>query len=497
MVGTVKAESISDGVWHQGWSDVVASRDLWVRIRAGFALTYPDNQRVDAERRWYVNHPAYLTRVSQRAAPYLYHVVESVEGRNMPLEFALLPILESAYDPFAYSHGRAAGLWQIIPGTGRDLGLVQDWWYDGRRDVAASTDAALEYLTRLAKRFDGDWLKALAAYNAGPARISRAVRRNEQLGRGTSFWELSLPEETRNYVPRFLALASLILDPQQFGQSLTPIADAAYLTSVATGGQIDLSQVARLSGLDIHQIYRLNPGLNRWATPPQGPHRLLLPTEAATAFTYALAQLDDTERLQWVRYTVKPGDALSRIAVRYNTETKVIAQVNRLRGSRIVAGESLMIPVASHPLDHYALSADQRLADKQSRGQGHRKQYTVRPGDSFWRIAREYGVSTRQLAEWNNMAVRDPLQPGQTLVIWSSEPVSTTTLTSANLALPQREPMVRKVTYKVRSGDSLARIAARFKVTTDEILSWNTALRDKKYIYPGQKVTLFVDVRES
>ncbi|MEM0952646.1 MAG: LysM peptidoglycan-binding domain-containing protein [Pseudomonadota bacterium] len=484
----------------------MATRDLWQRVREGFGLSLVEAgselhqqalQRVETERRWYVEHPAYLTRVSERATPYLHHVVESVERRGMPLEFALLPILESAYDPFAYSHGRAAGMWQIIPGTGRDLGLTQDWWYDGRRDLRASTDAALEYLSRLAKRFDGDWLKALAAYNAGPARISRAERRNRQRGLGTSFWELTLPAETRNYVPRLLALASLVQAPQRFAQTLTPIPDAAYLSTVHTGGQIDLSQAATLSGLDIDAVYRLNPGLNRWATPPAGPHELMLPIAEAKLFESQLSALDAAERLQWVRYTVRPGDALSRIARRYNTEADVIAQVNGLTGSRIVAGNSLMIPVASQPMERYGLSADQRLAARQSRGQGHRTEYTVRPGDSFWRIAREYGVSSRKVAEWNNMAVRDPLMPGQTLVVWSAEPVSKATLTAANLVLPEHDPMVRKINYRVRSGDSLARIAARFKVTTADILDWNAALRGKKYIHPGQRITLYVDVRAS
>ena len=165
--------------------------DLWERVRAGLSLHRLENARIAAERRWYVDNPDYMTRVTERATPYLYHVVEELERRGMPMEFALLPIMESAYDPFAYSHGRAAGMWQIIPGTGRELGLAQDWWYDGRRDVRASTDAALDYLERLGRRFDGDWLKALAAYNGGPARIARAEKRNLSAG-GRGFRRIAI-----------------------------------------------------------------------------------------------------------------------------------------------------------------------------------------------------------------------------------------------------------------------------------------------------------------
>ncbi len=477
--------------------DVVATRDLWERVRAGLSLGDIENPRIAAERNWYVANPDYMVRVTERSSPYLYHVVEEVERRGMPMELALLPIMESAYDPFAYSHGRAAGLWQIIPGTGRDLGLEQDWWYDGRRDLRASTDGALNYLERLAARFDGDWLKALAAYNAGPGRIARAERRNRQLGRSEDFWSLKLPRETSNYVPRLLALADLVAAPGQYGQTLTPIADRPYFAVATTGGQIDLAQAAQLAEIPIDSLYRLNPGFNRWATSPEGPHELLLPAPAALRFNEGLASLDGSERIQWVRYTVRTGDTLSTISTRYNTEAAVIRQVNNLRGNRIIAGNSLMIPVASAPPSTYALSADQRLARKQGRGDGHRVEYLVRPGDSFWTISRRFDVSTRKLAEWNGMAVRDPIHPGQKLVIWSKEPVSGVTLTSVAFDIPERKSMVRKVGYRVRNGDSLARIAGKFNVTVEDIVDWNKELRGKKYIHPGQRLTLYVDITES
>jgi membrane-bound lytic murein transglycosylase D len=463
--------------------------DLWDRIRGQLTLQRLENSRIAAERTWYQNNPNYMLRVSARATPYLYYVVEEIERRGMPMEFALLPVMESAYDPFAYSHGRAAGLWQIIPGTGRYLGLKQDWWYDGRRDVRKSTHAALNYLTQLHKAFDGDWLKALAAYNAGQRRVKTAEARNRGLGRPTDFWSLKLPAETRTYVPRLLALADVIADSKDNGIELTSIANAAYFEAVDTGSQIDLAQAAQLAEIDIESVYLLNPGFNRWATSPSGPHELLLPVATSATFTSKLATLDQGQRIQWTRYTVRSGDTLSQVAQRFNTSSRVIRDVNNLHGSTIVAGKTLLIPTASAPLQAYALSADQRQAAKQGKGQGNRQDYIVRPGDSFWTIARKYGVSTRKLAEWNGLATRDRIHPGQKLVIWTAEPLSV-----AASPVATRQPMVRKLGYRVRNGDSLARIAGKFNITIDDIRDWNKKLLGKKYIHPGQMLTLYVDI---
>ena len=463
--------------------------DLWQRIRRQLTLQQLENPRISAERTWYQNNPDYMRRVSARAAPYLYYVVEEIERRGMPMEFALLPVMESAYDPFAYSHGRAAGLWQIIPGTGRYLGLQQDWWYDGRRDVRTSTNAALTYLTQLHKAFDGDWLKALAAYNAGQRRVKTAEARNRGSGRPTDFWSLKLPAETRTYVPRLLALAGVIADSKDDGVELTSIANTPYFEAVDTGSQIDLAQAAQLAEIDIESIYLLNPGFNRWATSPTGPHELLLPLSSSATFISNLEALDQGQRIQWTRYTVRSGDTLSQIAQRFNTTSGVIRDVNNLRGSSIVAGKTLMIATASAPLQAYALSADQRQAAKQDKGQGNRQDYIVRPGDSFWTIARKYGVSTRKLAEWNGLATRDRIHPGQKLVIWTAQPLKLTGSPVAN-----RQPMVRKLGYRVRNGDSLARIAGKFNISIDDIRDWNKKLLGKKYIHPGQTLTLYVDI---
>lgn len=475
-------------------------QDLWERIRFQLQMhehsNHSNNTRIAVERRWYLKNPRYLDRVSKRSTPYLFHVVGEIERRGMPMELALLPIMESAYDPFAYSHGRAAGMWQIIPGTGTELGLTQDWWYDGRRDVRASTDAALNYLERLNRRFDGDWLLTLAAYNSGPRRVSNAMARNRDRGLPTDFWSLKLPSETRSYVPRLLALTDVVSNARTLGLSMTPVPNRAYFSVVNSGTQIDLAQVAELAAIDIEQVYLLNPGFSRWATSPEGPHELLLPVHSAATFNQQLAQLDTDQRVRWTRYTIRSGDSLSTIAQRHDSEINVIRQVNGLRGNAIRAGKTLLIPTASAPLDAYSLSSSQRLASKTQRagGKGQRSDYVVRPGDSFWTIARAHQVSTRKVAEWNGMAVRDPIHPGQTLVLWNASGVVETGISNQVAA---REPTTRKLGYRVRSGDSLARIAGKFNLTVNEIKGWNSSLMGNKYIHPGQTLTLYVDVTGS
>ena len=190
--------------------------NLWQHAANQFTFEIPDNKRVTAQKNWYLRHPSYMRRVSKRASPFLYHIVEQIEQHDMPMEFVLLPIVESAFDPFAYSHGSAAGMWQFIEGTGKRFGLKQTWWYDGRRDAIASTEAAMKYLAYLHKFFDGNWLHALAAYNSGEGRVRNAIRKNKRLGKPTDFWSLSLPRETRAYVPKLLALADILKNKEMF-----------------------------------------------------------------------------------------------------------------------------------------------------------------------------------------------------------------------------------------------------------------------------------------
>lgn len=463
------------------------SNDIWQHIKSKLSFEVPDNQRIQNQQRWYLQNPDYMARVNKRAAPFLHHIVKAIEEQNMPMELALLPIVESAFDPFAYSHGRAAGMWQFIPGTGKRFGLKQNWWYDGRRDVIASTEGALAYLTYLHDRLDGDWLHALAAYNSGEGRVLKAVAKNKKHGKPTDFWSLDLPRETRAYVPKLLALADLLKNSQNYDFPWPKLENKAFTESVDIGSQIDLALAAEMAGLTVEELHALNPAFNRWATDPKGPHRLLLPVDHVAQFQTALAETESKDRLNWVRHKVQNGDSLLKIAKRYHTSVDVIKQVNGLRGNVIRAGDHMLVPVALKSLDYYSLSQEERLKSTQNTRHGSYKiTHTVRSGDTLWDISQEYKVNVRQLAKWNGMAPTDPLKPGKELTVWVNQ-VSSDQSSNA---------VMRTLTYTVRNGDSLARIASKFKVKINDITRWNQ-LSKSKYLQPGQKLKLYVDVTKT
>ena len=304
--------------------------DLMDRVRAGFVLDDPERQAIDVQFAWFQRNPEYLDRVFGRAALYMHYIVEEIDRRGMPMELALLPVIESAFEPFAYSSARAAGLWQFIPGTGNRFGLPQNWWYDGRRDVVESTRAALDYLQFLHDEFQGDWLLAVAGYNCGENCVARAVARNRAEGKGTSFWDLRLPRETRAYVPKLLAMKRLVNDPTAAGISFSTIPNEPYFTRVEVPTQIDLKLAAELAGLGQDEFFELNPAFHRWATPPEGPHALLLPLDAAPLFKENLERLTPDELMRVTHHIVAEGETLASLAARYKTSTGTIQRLNGL-----------------------------------------------------------------------------------------------------------------------------------------------------------------------
>ena len=538
---------------------VVEEQDLLARLRDGFA--WPDEAKrpaVERELQWYASHQQYLDRVFDRADLYLYYIVDELERRDMPAELALLPIVESAFDPFAYSDGRAAGLWQIIPGTGKRLGLEQNWWYDGRRDVLESTRAALDYLEEMHEEF-GDWLLAVAGYNTGEGNVERALRRAQAAGKPTDFWGIRgyLPAETQTYVPRLLAVRELVGDPLKYGVSLPSITNERRFVVVDVGSQIDMALAAELAGIDTTDLYQLNPGVNRWATDPDGPHRLLVPAEQAAAFEAALGSLGDQERVRWARHQVKQGETIGALADKYHTTVAVLREVNGLRSNSLHAGQSLLIPTAAANASAYALSADARAARAQETARsGQRREHEVREGETLWSISRDYGVDMRSLARWNSMTTRDVLEVGRELVVWTKGPAvagrgaaaagtsdgaatpdaagagagatlagagasatgdsasasaagtnvgtgttsagtgATVTATRAeNAAAALKSAQVRQLTYVVRRGDSLSSIAARFRVSVPELRKWN-GVGAEGILQPGQRLKMYVDLTE-
>ena len=472
-------------------SDELPYETVWQHVRAGFKLeSHSDKKLLQSELAWYAGHTAYIHRVMKRSDPFLHYILNEAEKRNLPTELVLLPIVESAFQPFAYSHGRAAGIWQFIPATGRLYGLKQNWWYDGRRDIYASTQAALKYLTNLNKLFKGDWLLALAAYNSGSGTVQRAIKKNKKRGKATDFWSLDLPRETRSYVPKLLALKEIISHPQKYDVTLRCIPHVPGFKRIDAGSQIDLALAADLAEIELDTLYNYNPAYNRWATPPNGPHQLLLPADAADTLVANLENLDDKDRIRWQRHKIKSGETLSQIAVKYDSTVKHLRKVNHIRGNNIRAGKHLLIPVASRKSTDYALSAGQRLSSIKNTSKGKtRITHIVNKGDSFWELARKYDVNMHKLAKWNGMAIRDPLRQGQKLVIWKNN-----SPTQAKLSQRKPSDTIKAISYTVRNGDSLSRIASRYRVSVNDLHRWNTI--KNKYLQPGQRIKVYIDITE-
>jgi membrane-bound lytic murein transglycosylase D len=452
---------------------------FWEQLRSGLQLGGTRHVEVQRQIGKYRSSISQVESTFQRADPYLGYIYNEVSKRGFPAEIALLPFVESGYDPFAYSHGRAAGLWQFIPGTARMYGLQQNWWYDGRRDVVASTRAALDYLDKLHQEFEGDWLLALAAYNSGEGTVGKAISKNRMAGKPLDFWHLDLPPETSIYVPKLLAISAMVANPGKYGIELEPLPAQPEFEVVATGGQLDLAVAAELAGLETDELYRLNPGYNRWATHPDGPHRLAIPADKAADFRDNLAELPDTERVRWVRHEIRKGDTLSQIAARYETTTDVLRTTNKLTSNSIRIGKHLLVPVAVKQPERYAA-----LAEKLQPGRTNddKLTYKVRNGDNLWDIASKHKVSVEQIASWNQLDSGEPIKPGQQLVLWNSQKGS-------------KDKTVRTVHYKVRSGDSLYRIAQKFSVSIADLRRWNNLTRNN-HLQPGQNLKLYVDVTQ-
>jgi len=459
--------------------------DLFDRMRAGFVFDEVQEPAIDQQLAWFENNPEFLDRTFRRAERYLYHVVTEVEARGMPLEFALLPVVESAYEPFAYSPSRASGLWQFIPATGLRFGLKQDWWYDGRRDVIESTRAALDYLQQLHDQFDGDWLLAIAAYNVGEVTVARELDRNRALGLPLDFWHLTLPAETRAYVPRLLALKRLMAEPDRYDIHFAPLPNEPYFAVIDSKSQIDLKIAAKLAGTSYDEIVALNPGFNRWATDPEGPHRILVPIDAADGFEAALKTLAPGERMRFATHVVGPRETLPSIAKQYGTSVAVLVELNEIRGKRVRAGETLKIPAASGELPDKVLLAAARIDRPSTDAPAHslrQSVYRVRAGDTLSAIARRQGVPVSTLARLNDLGPGETLTKGQRLVIKQR---------AVRGGEGERLAAGRRLTYTVRKGDTVYSISLKFQVSVTQLKSWN-GLNQRHQIFAGQHLVMYV-----
>jgi len=410
-----------------------------------------DHSAVSRRLTWYQENPEQLEYVLQRATMLLPMLAKEIRERELPAELVFLPLIESGFQPSVYSRSGAAGLWQLMPATARSLGLRIDWWYDERLDIEASTAKALDYLIYLNQRFGGDWELTIAAYNGGEGHVQARMRRSQS----DDFWELPLKRETEQYVPRLLAVAEVLSNPEEYGITLPFVGKESLLRSMPLDEQIDLRLAAEVSGLDYQQFKWLNPDFQRWISPPDGEYSILLP---AGNMDYLMAEIDglkpDTDA-SWDHYRVRSGDTLGHIAEEFSTSVSALIAINQLSGSRIYARQELLIPRST--------------ASQGNPNSSMNELYIVKRGDSLWRIANRNGITIAKLRRLNTLGDNTVLQPGQVLVLNEYSEAQSSDET----------------TYEVKSGDSLSVIANKFSVALADLMLWNSLDRSD-LIHPGQ-----------
>ncbi|MEM5277515.1 transglycosylase SLT domain-containing protein [Cupriavidus taiwanensis] len=393
------------------------SNDIWDRIRRGFAMTDLEGTLVDDRTQWYAQRPEYMERMVGRSSRYLYHIVEELEQRKMPTELALLPFVESAFNPQAQSTAKAAGMWQFIPSTGKSYNLKQNMFRDERRDVLASTDAALDYLARLYDMF-GDWHLALAAYNWGEGAVSRAIARNQARGLPTDYASLPMPNETRYYVPKLQAVKNIIANPAAYGVKLPEIPDHPYFVTVTTSRDIDVNLAAKLADMSVEEFKALNPSFNRPVILGASNPQILLPFDNAERFQYNL----NTYRgglSSWAAVTVDSRERVESLAARLNVDADTLREINSIpKGMRLKAGSTVMIPRSGrHDQDISATLADSAmLAMEPDLPDARRVVVRASRRDTVATVARRYGVSAGQVQSWNKLS-GTKLVAGQSLVL--------------------------------------------------------------------------------
>ncbi len=471
--------------------------NLWDVLRDEFSLPHhEESYAVQAKIEWYMNNQDYLLRTASRAAPYLYYISQQVRKRHLPAELVLLPIVESGYNPFSVSNMGASGIWQLMPDTATGLGVKADWWYDGRRDVITSTNAALNYLAYLQSFFEGNWLLAIAAYNTGEGNVLAAIKRNIRDGRDTDFWSLPVAQQTRDYVPSILALAAIISDPNKYPVYLPPVRNAPYLAQVDIGVQINLKYAAMLAGISNKKLLTLNPGYKGPSTSMRGPYKLILPIENVEQFTENLARSPLNQQNNWLHYKVKSGDTLASISRKFGTTLTDIRKMNHLsKNSGVHPGTNLLIPPTGaasnmddeddiYPAKQLAMASQTikrdilKIANKFKKMEHSPKSsggnYNLHPGDTIYvvrandtvqKIANRFKISSKAVKEANNLR-SNKLKPGKQLII----------PTHARVAV-KHEPEVSHSTqlrtgdtiYVVRHGDTIEKIASKFQTTASAI----------------------------
>jgi membrane-bound lytic murein transglycosylase D len=490
---------------------------VWDRLLSLYALPEINNERVDREVSWYLQHPQSLVSLQQRAEPYMHHILDEIEAKHIPGELALLPVVESSFVPDAYSKSAASGLWQFIPSTGQEFGLKQNSWYDGRRDVYASTKAATAYLKQLSENFNGDWLLALASYNYGKGNVRKCIERNEDMDLPTDYWSLNLPDETYHYVPKLLAVAKIFANADRYHIPLRHIPNKPYFEVVDIKAPLDLNKAAQMANTPLNEFLKLNPGFNRWCTAPDGPHRLLIPVKNASLFKKNLADIPYYERVNYSKliaeqeeqiiaeadyhkpepvaikrpevrpsstlsarafasYKVKRGETLTSIARSQHTTVQNLRSANHLTKNAVKYGAILKVPAAKTNARSIILAKSPRGSDAF---------HTIKKGDTFYNIGRRYSVSPKELASWNRITLKTALVPGRKLIIKGREQQIASSSNTLHL-----------IRYTVRKGDTLTQLSRKFNISPSDLRKSN-AMTLSRGLQPGQTLKILVDSSRS
>lgn len=457
--------------------------NVWERVRKGFRLGPLNSPLVEVHTRWYADRPEYVNRMLERSRRYLYHIVDAVAQRGMPMEIALLPMVESGFNPQARSRADAAGIWQFIPTTGKTYGLRQNAWYDGRRDITAATQAALDYLQKLFMDF-GSWELALAAYNCGEGCVSRAQQRNAARGLPTDYASLNLPVETKHYVPKLLAIKQLVLEPESFGVSLNDIPNEPYFTQVSLNPKnMDMRSAARLAGMSVDEFLNLNPAFPRKVLRANSDVAVLVPVDKVAQFQ---DNLQKGEWDSWQPVRARRGETLAQLAERYNTTTARLSEHNhfKLYRGRFGSKQVVLVPVSSaaeaaadKELATWAEAEKHSFSDDALSVRYSSRAHVVRKGETLASVARKYRVSIANLKRLNRLGSAH-LRVGQHLVVSQARPISRAK-TASNAHRVQRHAKIATRSggktryYTVRKGDTLGAISSRYNVALNDLRRWN------------------------
>lgn len=463
----------------------ISQDDVWQRIRNGFKIgdDATQNPLVAVHEAWYASRPDYVRRMVDRSRLYLYHIVQEIDRRAMPMEIALLPMIESAFNPTALSPAAASGIWQFMPSTARLYGLKQDNWYDGRRDFTAATQAALDYLNKLYLDF-GDWQLALAAYNCGEGCVTRAIQKNVEQGLPTDYASLPLPNETRHYVPKLLAIRDLIRNPDHYGIAIDTLPNQPYFDKVTVKASMDIHAAARLAGMSSDEFIALNPAFPRKLIRSDTPVSLLVPVDKADKFQ---RNLETGSWDSWQPYVAQKGERPQAIARRFDVSVARLEELNQfhLKRGKLVRAQTILVPIRGRGV---AVPQDASAAAPEAAADA--SQHHVERGDTLFSVARRYGLTVAQLAD-ANPKLNGTLKAGQTLILPSNAQTGQESETIRHVAFkPETRKPARATRYTVRRGDNLHAIAQRFNVSLADLKSWNPAFRKHGKVRAGQQVVV-------